>query len=224
MADYMSKIFGASPVKPMQDHMMRATESVARLVEFIEAVVADDWVRASELQQTISNVEGDADNQKKSLRLNLPNSLFMPVARQDLIELLRTQDGIANRAKDVAGLMTGRRMQIPPQLHEGMLGFVRRCHDAAMQALRTVDELDELFETGFGGAEAKLVRSMIDEIGAIEADTDRLQKELRAVLFSIERDLFPVDVMFLYQIIDWIGDLADESERVGSRLHLILAN
>ena len=104
MADYMSKIFGASPVKPMQDHMMRATESVARLVEFIEAVVADDWVRASELQQTISNVEGDADNQKKSLRLNLPNSLFMPVARQDLIELLRTQDGIANRAKDVAGL------------------------------------------------------------------------------------------------------------------------
>ena len=30
MADYMSKIFGASPVKPMQDHMMRATESVAR--------------------------------------------------------------------------------------------------------------------------------------------------------------------------------------------------
>lgn len=224
MADYMSKIFGASPIKPMQDHMTRATESVARLVEFIEAVVADDWDRAAELQQTISNVEGDADNQKKSLRLNLPNSLFMPVARQDLIELLRTQDGIANRAKDIAGLMTGRRMAIPAPLQAGFVGFVRRCHDAAMQAQKTVDELDELYETGFGGAEARKVRGLIDEIGAIEADTDVLQRELRAELFRIERDLFPVDVMFLYQVIDWIGDLADEAERVGSRLHLILAN
>ena len=224
MADYLSKIFGASPVKPMQEHMDRATESVARLVEFIDAVIADDWDKAAELQQTISRVEGAADDQKKSLRLNLPNSLFMPVARQDLIELLRTQDGIANRAKDVAGLMTGRRMKLPQQLHTGFAGFVRRCHDAAIQAQTTVNELDELFETGFGGAEAKRVRTMIEEIGRIEADTDNLQKDLRAELFAIEKDLYPVDVMFLYQIIDWIGDVADESERVGSRLHLILAN
>ncbi len=224
MADYMSKIFGASPVKPMQEHMDRATEAVARLVEFIDAVVADDWDKATELQQTISNIEGVADDQKKSLRLNLPNSLFMPVARQDLIELLRTQDGIANRAKDVAGLMTGRKMKLPPQLHADFGGYVRRCYDAAVQAQTTVNELDELFETGFGGAEAKRVRAMIDEIGRIEADTDNVQKELRAALFAIEKDLYPVDVMFLYQIIDWIGDIADESERVGSRLHLILAN
>lgn len=224
MADYMSKIFGASPVKPMQEHMDRATEAVAQLVEFIDAVVADDWVKAAELQQAVSNTEGAADDQKKSLRLNLPNSLFMPVARQDLIELLRTQDGIANRAKDVAGLMTGRKMKLPPQLHASFVGYVRRCYDATVQAQSTVNELDELFETGFGGAEAKLVRSMIDEISRIEADTDTLQKELRAELFAIEKELYPVDVMFLYQIIDWIGDIADESERVGSRLHLLLAN
>lgn len=154
----------------------------------------------------------------------MPNTLFMPVARQDLIELLRTQDGIANRAKDIAGLMTGRRMKIPDELKECFVGFVRRCYDAAMQAQNTVDELDELYETGFGGAEARKVRKLIDEIGAIEADTDVLQRQLRAELFRIERDLYPVDVMFLYQVIDWIGDLADESERVGSRLHLILAD
>lgn len=224
MADYMSKIFGASPVKPMQDHMSRAAEGVGRLVEFFDAATAGDWDKAAELQQAIATVEGHADDQKRSLRLNLPNSLFMPVARQDLIELLRTQDAIANRAKDIAGLMLGRRMQFPSSLHAGVLAFVRRCHDAALQAERTVNELDELFETGFGGAEAKLVRSMIAEIGDIEADTDRMQMELRAALFAIEDELPPVHVMFLYKTIDWIGTLADESERVGSRLHLILAN
>jgi uncharacterized protein Yka (UPF0111/DUF47 family) len=29
--------------------------------------------------------------------------------------------------------------------------------------------------------------------------------------------------MFLYKIIDWIGDLADRAQQVGSRLELLLA-
>jgi hypothetical protein len=36
-------------------------------------------------------------------------------------------------------------------------------------------------------------------------------------------DLNPVDVMFLYHIIDWVGDLADLAERVGARLEILLA-
>ncbi len=30
--------------------------------------------------------------------------------------------------------------------------------------------------------------------------------------------------MFLYQAIQWIGDLADRAQRVGSRLHVLMAN
>jgi len=50
-----------------------------------------------------------------------------------------------------------------------------------------------------------------------------MQIKLRSDLLAIENDLNPVDVMFLYQIIEWIGDLADLSERVGSRLEILLA-
>ncbi|MFP5507036.1 MAG: DUF47 family protein, partial [Gammaproteobacteria bacterium] len=46
---------------------------------------------------------------------------------------------------------------------------------------------------------------------------------VRAELFKRETELPPVDVMFLYRVIDWIGDLADLSQRVGSRLELMLA-
>lgn len=223
MADYLSKIFGASPVQPLQDHMSRATESVAQLVEFIEAAVAGDWEKAEDLQQRIGRIENEADDRKKSLRLSLPSSLLMPVDRHDLLELLTTQDKIANRAKDIAGLMTGRRMQVPAQLVDGIVTFVKRCHDATIQAQNVVNELDELFESGFRGAEARLVRAMIEELDRIEGDTDSLQRVMRAELFKLERDLYPVDVMFLYKIIEWIGDLADEAQRVGSRLHRILA-
>jgi len=222
-ADYLSKIFGTSPVKPLQEHMARATESVGQLVQYIDAVTVDDWETADALQQTIGTLENAADDQKHALRMNLPHSMFMPVARNDLLELLTTQDRIANKAKDIAGLMTGRRMQIPPSMTEGMRTFVRRCHDATVQADRTVNELDELFETGFRGAEVSLVKSMIEELNQIESDTDTLQVALRAELFKLERELPPVDVMFLYKIIEWVGDLADLAQRVGSRLQLLLA-
>ena len=33
----------------------------------------------------------------------------------------------------------------------------------------------------------------------------------------------PVDVMFLYKIIDRIGELADCAQKVGSRLQLLIA-
>ena len=86
-----------------------------------------------------------------------------------------------------------------------------------------MNELDELLETGFAGREAVLVETLIEELGNIENDTDRLQIEVRRNLFKLEKDLPPVDVMFLYQIIDWIGDVADRAQRVGNRLEQLLA-
>ena len=78
-------------------------------------------------------------------------------------------------------------------------------------------------ETGFRGREVELVEKMISQLDSIEDDTDSLQISLRKNLLAIEKDLNPVDVMFLYQIIDWVGDLADLAERVGARLEILLA-
>jgi predicted phosphate transport protein (TIGR00153 family) len=68
-----------------------------------------------------------------------------------------------------------------------------------------------------------LVEKMINQLDEIEDDTDSMQIILRKDLLALERDLNPVDVMFLYQIIDWVGYLADLAERVGARLEILLA-
>lgn len=98
-----------------------------------------------------------------------------------------------------------------------------RVLDGSGQALKAMNELDELLETGFGGREVTLVENMVEELEIIERDTDRIQVEVRRTLFKLEKDLPPVDVMFLYQIIEWIGDVADRAERVGNRLEQLLA-
>ena len=55
----------------------------------------------------------------------------------------------------------------------------------------------------------------------VQEKTIELSK--RKDLLALESELSPVDVMFLYQIIDWVGDLADLAERVGARLEILLA-
>ena len=86
---------------------------------------------------------------------------------EDLLELLLVQDKIANRAKDVAGIVIGRKLEIPESIVDEFLEFVDRCVDATKQARKSVRELDELFTAGFRGAEAKLVSAMIEELDRI---------------------------------------------------------
>jgi predicted phosphate transport protein (TIGR00153 family) len=64
---------------------------------------------------------------------------------------------------------------------------------------------------------------MINKLDDIESDTDNLQAEIRGKIFAIENDLPPVEVIFLYLIIQSTGDVADRAQNVGSRLQLMLA-
>ncbi len=219
----ISGLFGSSPFKPLQEHMASVQECTAQLLPYFDAVFNKDWDEAARQQQKISELENLADRLKRHLRLRLPNSLFMPVARRDLLELLTMQDKVANKAKDIAGLILGRKMEFPESLGPQIRKFVSRSIDACAQAQTAINELDELVETGFRGNEVKLVASMIHKLDEIDHDTDRMQVHIRSGLAAVEKELPPVDVMFLYKIIDWIGDLGDRAQQVGSRLELLLA-
>ncbi len=219
----VARIFGRSPIRPLQKHMEKVVQCVSTLVPFFEAVIANDEQGVEKLQLEISNLENEADDLKKEIRMNLPKSFLLPVSRSELLDVLLTQDKVANQAKDVAGLIRGRHMRIPPQIAPDVVTFVKRCVDATQQAQKTVKELDELVETGFRGQEIAVVESMLKKLDLIEKDTDHMQVKIRTELRKIELDMPPIDAMFLYKVMESIGDLGDHAQRVGSRLQLMLA-
>ncbi len=224
MANMLANIFGSSPVRPLEKHVGITFRCAKQLHGFFAAAIKGNWEKAAVVRGEIERLEHEADDLKKKIRLGLPKSLFMPVPRQDLLELLLVQDKIANRTKDVSGIVMGRKLQIPAAIAKQFLEFVDRNIDAAKQARKSVRELDELFTAGFRGAEVDLVESLIEELDRIETDTDDKQAALRAVLFEIEDSMNPIDAMFMYQVIELTGEIADMAERVGRRLELLLSH
>ncbi|MEE9451552.1 MAG: TIGR00153 family protein [Gammaproteobacteria bacterium] len=216
-------MFGYSPVRPLQKHIDTAHASAELLLPFFKTVLAQDWKKAEKYQLKIANLERSADQIKKEIRLHLPSSLFLPIPRVDLLRLLEKQDKIANKAKDIAGLMTGRRMQMPAPIAKPFVSYLQRNIDACTQAHKAIMRLDELIKTSFRGNEAQLIESMIKELDQIEHDTDEMQIALRKKLYDTEDELPPIHVMFLYKLIDWTGGLADCAQSVGGQLLLILA-
>jgi predicted phosphate transport protein (TIGR00153 family) len=223
MPNVLASMFGSSPVQPLEKHMDLAFRCAKKLRPFFDAVVAKDYKRMGEVRGQIEALEQEADNLKKEIRLNMPKSLFMPVPREDLLELLLVQDKIANRTRDVSGIIMGRKMEIPEPIAELFIEFVESNIDAAKQARKSVRELDELFTAGFKGAEVELVSSLIEELDAIETHTDMQQTKIRSALFEIEKTLDPINAMFLYEVVQLTGEIADMAERVGRRLEVLLS-
>ena len=219
----LSSVFGRSPIGPIQKHITTA-HNCARLLEpFFQAAFAEHWDEVHNIQQNIIRLEHEADEIKKDVRMSLPKSLFLPVPRSDLLEIVTMQDKVANRTKDIAGIVLGRQMVIPEPIRDAFMAYLLRSIATSAQALKAMDELDELLEAGFRGREVELVEQLIEELDQIESETDLHQIQVRRILFGLEQELPPVDVMFLYKIIDWVGDLADRASRVGGYLQLLLA-
>ena len=218
-----ASLFGHSPFKPMQQHIGVVVECASQVPSLFEALCEGDQGGVEAAKDRIFELEEKADGIKNELRAHLPKSLLLPVDRRDLLEVLDLQDSIADTAQDIAGLLMERPMEVPDDLKEPLLALVRRCVDACEHSAKIINELDELVATGFRGRESDRVSEMVDELNGIENDTDDMGMELTHRLFSLEDQMKPVSVMFWYQLIQWIGDLADYAEKVGNRLRLLMA-
>ncbi|MFC3908014.1 TIGR00153 family protein [Legionella dresdenensis] len=216
-------MFGPSPIKPIEQHMHKVHQCAKKLHPFFEAVQIQDWESAGKIQQEIAALEKEADVIKRDLRLHLPTGLFLPVSRTDLLELLSAQDRIANKVEDIAGLIISRRMIVPANLQQPFFSLLSRCIDASRQACKAINELDELLETGFRGSEVKIVEDMIMALDEIEHDSDDKLADIRHRIFEMEEDLPAIEVVFLYKLVQWIDDLADQAQIVGGQLQILIA-
>jgi len=220
----ISSMFVKSPFKPLRDHMDKVIESIAPLKDLFEALNEQNFSKVEKIQLQISIAEEEADTIKNEVRNHLPRNIFMPINRRDLLEMLDMQDTIADVAQDIANLLFLRKMCLPEDLSQEIIQFVEKSQSVCYMAQGLSREFGDVLESGFGRHEIKKLLGMIDQVSIAETEADDLEDALVRKMFEVEDKMKPVDVVFWYEVFEWIGDLADYSKKTGSRLRLMIAH
>ena len=114
------RFFGRSPFPPIQDHMRLAVQCAEQVPKLFEALFSGDEGNLKDLKYKVFDLESEADKVFDELSSQLPKSMFMPVHRHDLLAVLRSQEDIANTARDIAGIV-GLHLDIAAELQRPLI-------------------------------------------------------------------------------------------------------
>lgn len=215
-------LFGRSPFLPLQSHMAKVAECVHMLPSLFQAIKDKDFAKAHEIADKIADKEHEADLTKNDIRNHLPKSLFLPVDRGNLLEILSLQDSLADRAEDIAVLTTLKNLDWIPGFGEEYDRFLKKNIEAFDYANSIIKELHELLESSFGGVEAEKVRVMVEQVAVNEHEADLIQRKLLQALFQAEEELSYSTFHLWQRIFEATGALSNIAEKLAYRVRLTL--
>lgn len=215
-------LFGRSPFAPLQAHMESVSECVYCLPKLIEALEQKNYSLLEQLAEDISNREHHADLIKNDIRNHLPKSLFLPIDRGNLLEILAIQDRIADKVEDVAVLMTLKPLELLPIFKKEFKLFLHKNIETFEEAKLIIKELHELLESSFGGIEAEKVRQMVEKVAYREHEVDVIQRQLLKIFFKSEDQLNYMTFYLWQRLFENIGSISNLAENLAYRIRMTL--
>ena len=216
------KLFGRSPFAPLQSHMDKVASCVHMIPELFNALNAGDQQALNEIAQKISESEHQADLTKNDIRNHLPKSLFLPIDRSHLLEILGIQDSIADKAEDIAVLTTIKPLTVSPSCKEDFSAFLNKNIESFDGAYCIIKELHELLESSFGGIEAEKVKTMVDSVAFKEHEADLIQRKLLKDLFGNESEMSFGSFLLWQRIFEAVGSISNLAEKLANRIRMTL--
>ena len=116
-------IFTKSPFGSLRRMMDKVVECVNVVESIVDAFIDGDHDLLTKKVERCSNLEYEADKIKDDIRINMPSSLLMPVAREDVLHILSAQDSIADTAEDIGIVMSIKQFSITDEMKSRLKGL-----------------------------------------------------------------------------------------------------
>jgi predicted phosphate transport protein (TIGR00153 family) len=215
-------LFGRSPFAPLQSHMENVSGCVHLLPSLFHALEECNYEKMEEIAQKIGELEHQADIKKNDIRNHLPKSLFLPIDRGHLLEILSIQDKIADKTEDVAVLVTLKQLELLPSFRSEFMEFLHKNISAFDSAQLIVKEMHELLESSFGGTEAEKVCDMIEQVAFKEHEVDLIQRKLLKKLFLADSEMNYSSFYLWQKVCIATADISNLSENLAFRIRMTL--
>ena len=220
----IARLFGKSPFAPLQTHMDKVASCIGELPSLFEALLEQKTELIPAIAEKISKLEHEADLTKNDIRSHLPKSLFLPLERSALLEILSLQDALADQAEEIAhhADYLPFPFSLVPELRKPFSLLCQKNVEVFHLTRQVIKELDDLLESSFGGLEAEKVKGMVEQIAFSEYETTLIQDLLIKTLYrNTEALSYPAFHLGL-TLIQKIGNLARLSEKLGNRICMLL--
>lgn len=215
-------LLGRSPFGPIHEQMTKVCECVKVLPELIDAFASGDEDREHGAILAIDKLEGEADDVKAEIRLQLSASFFGSTERADMLFLVNRIDAIADECQEVAKLIDVRETRVEEGLVPDLKVLTSKVVETACTLTRATEMLKRILESSFARREVAKVVELIERVNREEFEADVLEKGALKKLFSLEEKLVPTTVLFLMRIIQSIGRVADQAENASDGIRLMV--
>ena len=215
-------LFGKSPFAPLQSHMNKVSDCVHLLKNLFNAIQAKNYAEAGKIAAKISELEHEADITKNGIRNHLPKSLFLPIDRSQLLQILAIQDNIADSAEDVAVLTGLKKIELLDSFKEEFSLFLDKNIETFEGARQIIKEMHDLLESSFGGIEAEKVCVLVDRVAFLEHEADIIQRRLLRKIFDAEKEMSYTTFHVWQKILEAISSVSNLSENLANRVRMML--
>ena len=214
----IGKLFGRSPFSQIQQHMEQVGKCIGKMCEALDALQDGDYDELDRIATEVSQLEHQADQIKTDIRNRLLRRFFMPIDRSDVLEILSLQDSIADTAEDVCVVLTMKNLPFRDEFRSDFVEFRELNLKAFSIVAEIINQLDELIESGFGGAEGERIRSLAHDAAFAEHQCDLVQIRLLKKIYALDESMSPGEFHLWMRTTRVFGRISNLAENLAARV------
>jgi predicted phosphate transport protein (TIGR00153 family) len=214
--DWFSPSRGRKVIVMLEQHLRLTMDAVSNLCQMVDAS-AESRSNSARFYRSIDRLEKEADQLRRDMVEQLTKSEMFPEEREDLMELVRAVDWIADWSKEA-----GRILMIIPfdKVHEDMSEAVSNMCKANTQCVRVlIESIHALLRN------PEKVIELTNEVELFEEDIDDLYNISREFIAKLEFPGFTTGELILLNeflnaletMSDWCENTADIVRAVSIR-------
>ena len=201
-----------SPYKQLMEHFKRVCKATRRMDRMIQLYMDGNFIEASEVSIEVSKLEHEADEIKAHLRRTMTRMILTPISKAEFLEILRSNERIADGCQDVAQILDMRKTKLPEDLHPMFKEFVSHIIEAVDSLRDMMDMLGEVFESTFARIDTQHLVDLGHRVHEHEYKADSINKQLSKAIYALEDKESPLAIFHMMKLADVLDSVADNAE------------
>ncbi len=210
-----------SPLELLFKHATLCTEAAQimkkSVSEYLDGATVDD--KSAE----IDALEHDADQIKLQIRELFNKLKWTYFSRVDFFELLHNMDSIIDTTDDVLKMLTMNTVEnIPEDIKTDIRKLTSLVAESVQHMYESIEKLKMVAESAFAPKELENEDERVHVVEKEETSSDTIGIEIGRKLFKKKREMNPVDIMFLNNVVILLTHTEDKAKNVVEKVRMII--